>query len=297
MSLELAFAKKHPNYAPYMIVTTFESKDELKKGAHENKKILECLGVKVYHQIDATELFIETFDSQGILYGKSPTHIYFSHPHTSNSADTSILIKQFLSAACQVQNIGDKVHIFRLRGGRRTIFPSDQELNKHYQKLYGLYNGITLHGYELHKKHRFNVKRYPGYQHSKTIGNTPAPNVTGDNSVEYVLKKGSDKSKRYFSMGISSDCDSDSDNSCYGSDFNEENGYIDEHYDNVSSKPEKHSPLEISVDCDSDSDSSYHNSDDLVGESSETNESSIEQSSLSSMCCSINWSSFGCCVS
>lgn len=220
LSFELSFAKKHPRLANDMVATTYEPIHALTEEAIINKDELESLGVKVYHNIDATRLHC-----LGFFKTMNPKHIYFSHPYSAEKGfSTSALIEDFFySVSCS--NVTDcKIHIIRIRGGdyemnkperEREFFKSkkDFDLIEYYEKLYGFYE-ISFSNFALTAKHRFNTERYPGYIHSKTADSTcSAPMVGGNNSLEYVFTQRNDSEEssefNYFSEDIDSDSESD----------------------------------------------------------------------------------------
>jgi tetratricopeptide (TPR) repeat protein len=219
MSLELAFANKHPTIAPFMVVSTFESEENAPSEAVaiSNKQALLSKGAIILHGVDATQLHKYLFTR--MVYFQD---IYFSHPHTGDIRTNAPMIDAFFDSAGQFQKMGNKIHIFRLRGGEKTTFPDidtkpGKSRNQRYQKLYGFIPGKMLSGgYVLNDKNKFNNTRYPGYQHRKT-GASPAgaANVDKDNSIEYVFVKVSENNLAYRSDYLSSEECSDTNPAAY----------------------------------------------------------------------------------
>lgn len=221
LSYELSFAKKHPELTREMVATTYEPLDTFEKNsiAVKNKNELLELGVEIYHDIDATRLMAYHF-----LLTMKPKQIYFCHPHSGNpNFLTSRLLEDFFSSVANFISRKCTIHIIRVRGGNYEMKKSclkrkfhftkqGHDLIAHYKDLYG-FNDIRLEGFQLTAKHRFNEKRYPGYNHVQTNNSSQSALIIGkDNSLEYVFSRSSDvdlSDPEYFSEDVDSDDGSD----------------------------------------------------------------------------------------
>lgn len=175
----LALLDKHPELAPYITATTYESEAVMQDTYPEaaaNKKELRKRGVTVLHNVDAKKLH-ENTDLRA-KYG----HIHFNFPHDGKdykSSKTHEVVADFFQSARKKLTDNGHIHMALVSGDKTPFY---------HGVLYKIADATTTHGFDFKKKHIFNQDRYPDYIHKMTTQGNSVDHVE-ENGREHVFEK------------------------------------------------------------------------------------------------------------
>ena len=136
-------------------------------------------GALVVLGVDGTQIK-ETHQLQGKMFQR----IHWNIPHDGGSVTNMTMppvIMKFFASCSKVQNTGDRIHV--------TI-PCPLSWQKLFYQgyLYDLVRAASTSGYQIIKKRKFELTRYPGYSHVRTNLNKSA-DVVSEGAREFVFQK------------------------------------------------------------------------------------------------------------
>ena len=153
LSFTISLVKKL-QLLPNFITSTYEDYSELSQHAWSNAKLLKQAGIKVLHELDATELhkyfYSNTFDT-----------VIFQFPHSGSGESVNginanyVLVKKFIISASYVLKKDGVLLI--------TVVDSD-----FYNNTFRFDELAEELGISQPTKYKFNPKDYPEYEHTMT---------------------------------------------------------------------------------------------------------------------------------
>ena len=139
---------------------------------------LKSMGVTVFLGIDATSL--STYDA---FKEKKFARIHWNCPHDGSNFQNQTLppiILRFFEECSKIQDPKGRIHI--------TLAQPVGKKGFYQGYVYNISQAARQTGYTLIKKRKFEITRYPDYQHTQTKSNSKA-SVTDQGMREFVFEK------------------------------------------------------------------------------------------------------------
>lgn len=141
-------------HTPSITASTYEDYSKLSELGKHNVKLLQTMGVKTYHQIDATKL-------NNIWGSNSFNNIIFQFPNVGSRDPAKgrnpnyILVRDFIDSALKI-----------LKSNGAIIITTVD--NEYYNNIFKFEEIAKLYPFKTSIKYAFNPNDYPEYQHTNT---------------------------------------------------------------------------------------------------------------------------------